>query len=483
MNDYRNSWSSVTLDPGAELIAGWRPRRDRLDAAAIELSTEVAAELREPCVTVLEQLARMVRRTYDGRSSYIEPGEEYLAVPATQLPRTVSAGPDQPDEDASSGLSDLERLVAAVGLPLLSPHDLRDGRYLFYAVICTAQSSGQRIGFVRQTNPQRVARTGGLMTLRGHSGLQHLEDPVFVFDGRFDLVVSPAETAVLRLEAFNRMFADLNTLALAAPANASKIAGMVGQVAPAAVEALARAAAERPSLARRLQRLAQAGAVPSVTPRDLSQAMLKHGLDPAQLVTGNEITFPQEQADVFLDLIEQRYYETEALGKEPKQTDQAVAWRNKVAGHAFISYVREDSHRVDQLQQTLQTAGIPVWRDTADLWPGEDWRLKIRNAITNNALVFIACFSQASLARDITYQNEELTLAIEQLRLRRPDDPWLIPVRFDECEIPDRDIGGGRTLASIQRADLFGERSSEGTARLVAAILRILRRQEDDEGL
>jgi hypothetical protein len=145
-------------------------------------------------------------------------------------------------------------------------------------------------------------------------------------------------------------------------------------------------------------------------------------------------------------------------------------------GHAFISYVREDSRRVDWLQQELEAAGIPVWRDTADLWPGEDWRAKIRQAITDDALVFIACFSRANLARLKTYQNEELILAIEQLRLRRPDDLWLIPVRLDECDIPDRDIGGGRTLASIQRADLFGDRSGQGVTRLIAAIQRILGR-------
>jgi hypothetical protein len=73
-----------------------------------------------------------------------------------------------------------------------------------------------------------------------------------------------------------------------------------------------------------------------------------------------------------------------------------------------------------------------------------------------------------------SYQNEELTLAIEQMRLRPPDHPWLIPVRFDDCDIPDRDIGGGRTLDSIQRADLFGDRAEDGAARLVAAVLRIL---------
>ena len=155
--------------------------------------------------------------------------------------------------------------------------------------------------------------------------------------------------------------------------------------------------------------------------------------------------------------------------------------RGNVTGHVFISYAREDSHRVDELHRTLQAAGIPVWRDTADLWPGQDWSAEIRRAITDNALVFIACFSCASLARSKTYQNEELTLAIEQMRLRRPDEPWLIPVRFDDCEIPDRDIGGGRTLASIQRADLFGDRPDNGAARLVEAVLQVLGGHSDAE--
>ena len=101
-------------------------------------------------------------------------------------------------------------------------------------------------------------------------------------------------------------------------------------------------------------------------------------------------------------------------------------------GFAFLSYVREDSQRVDQLQQVLEAAGIPVWRDTARLWPGEDWRAKIRQAITDNALVFIACFSQASTSRTKSYQNDEFLVAVDQLRQRRPGTQWLIPVRLDE---------------------------------------------------
>lgn len=148
--------------------------------------------------------------------------------------------------------------------------------------------------------------------------------------------------------------------------------------------------------------------------------------------------------------------------------------RGDLPGHAFISYVREDSDRVDQLQRVLEAAGVRVWRDTADLWPGQDWRVEVRRAINDNALAFLACFSYNSLAREVSYQNEELALAISQIRLRRPGRSWLIPVRFDEVDIPDLDLGGGRTLASIQCADLFGSRYNEGTTRLVEAVLRIL---------
>jgi TIR domain len=175
----------------------------------------------------------------------------------------------------------------------------------------------------------------------------------------------------------------------------------------------------------------------------------------------------------------------EALARLDRQAARkaagAVARPSEVAGHVFISYIREDSRHVDLLQQALEEAGVRVWRDTQDLWPGEDWRLKIRRAITDNAIVFIVCFSSRSLARSRSYQNEELLLAIEQLRLRPLEEPWLIPVRFDDCEIPERDIGGGRTLTSIQRADLFDDHFAEGVARVLTTVLRILGRLDNKE--
>jgi hypothetical protein len=83
--------------------------------------------------------------------------------------------------------------------------------------------------------------------------------------------------------------------------------------------------------------------------------------------------------------------------------------------HAFISHDPEDGRAADWLQHTLEAAGIRVWRDAADLLPGQDRRSEIRKAISEGALVFIACFSRFSLARPRSIQNEELLLAVEQL--------------------------------------------------------------------
>jgi hypothetical protein len=150
-----------------------------------------------------------------------------------------------------------------------------------------------------------------------------------------------------------------------------------------------------------------------------------------------------------------------------------------VAGHAFLSYIREDKASVDQLQLVLEAAGIPVWRDIRDLQPGQDWKLSIRRAISEDALAFVACFSRAGQVKPKSYQNEELLLAVDQFRRRAHGQPWLIPVRFDDCDVPDLDLGAGRTLGSLQRADLFGDTRADHTARLVRTIGQILGRNPD----
>ena len=134
----------------------------------------------------------------------------------------------------------------------------------------------------------------------------------------------------------------------------------------------------------------------------------------------------------------------------------------------FISYVRENSEVVDRLTNFLRAWDISVWLDRDALKPGTRWADAIRQAIRDGSF-FIACLSNEYNAKRRTYMNEELTLAIEELRLRAIDQAWFIPVLPSETAVPDRVIGGGETLRSIQQVSLY-KGWDEGLTRILSII-------------
>lgn len=143
--------------------------------------------------------------------------------------------------------------------------------------------------------------------------------------------------------------------------------------------------------------------------------------------------------------------------------------------HVFVSYVREDRKHVDELCSLLEAAKIPYWRDLKSISPGDHWKTKVSEAIRSGSLVFLACFSEESVSKRKSYMNEELTLAVEEFRLLPPEATWMIPVRFDDIEVPRWDLGAGRTIHDLNFSNLFGEDKVKETVALVAAIGKIMR--------
>lgn len=121
--------------------------------------------------------------------------------------------------------------------------------------------------------------------------------------------------------------------------------------------------------------------------------------------------------------------------------------------HVFISYVREDAAMVDQLVSVLSSHGIKAWIDRNELQAGVRWSQAIRNAIREGTY-FIACFSCNYKAKTRSYMNEELTTAIEEIRLRSTDRKWFLPVLLDDSTIPDIEIRRGEWLDSFQYISL-----------------------------
>ena len=136
--------------------------------------------------------------------------------------------------------------------------------------------------------------------------------------------------------------------------------------------------------------------------------------------------------------------------------------------HVFVSYVREDSAEVERLAQDLDRFGIDVWLDRNRIGPGGLWQDEIRQAIRKGGF-FLACFSSAYASRLTSFMNEELALAIEQLRQHPRGRIWFIPVLLNDCEVPDWPIRPGETLGDLQWVELHREWDA-GVEQIVGVI-------------
>lgn len=147
--------------------------------------------------------------------------------------------------------------------------------------------------------------------------------------------------------------------------------------------------------------------------------------------------------------------------------------RSLFVAHVFVSYVHEDESQVLRLCDRLRREGVDLWLDRDDISPGQRWRSAIRNAIREGAF-FLACFSIDYVTRRRSYANEELTLAIDEIRQRPTNVTWFIPVMLVECPMLDRSIGGGETLQDLQWVPLHKDWESG-----LRAILSIVRPKHD----
>jgi hypothetical protein len=133
----------------------------------------------------------------------------------------------------------------------------------------------------------------------------------------------------------------------------------------------------------------------------------------------------------------------------------------------FISYVHENRSTVLRLVTELRRHGVDVWFDREALTPGVFWRDEIRSAVRAHGY-FVACFSKEYNSRIRTYMNEELELAVDELR-QRGNSRWFIPALLSG-EMPDRAISASRNLRDIQYVDLSDANWESGVAALLFAM-------------
>lgn len=116
----------------------------------------------------------------------------------------------------------------------------------------------------------------------------------------------------------------------------------------------------------------------------------------------------------------------------------------------FLSYGRPDQYKVEEIYDKLKDLGLDPWMDTKNLCPGENWSEAIDDAI-KKCDFFLLCLSTSTVTRRGFLQHE-IKKALIQVQMKLDSDIYLIPARFDECELP-------ASLREKQWVDLFDKDS------------------------
>jgi hypothetical protein len=128
----------------------------------------------------------------------------------------------------------------------------------------------------------------------------------------------------------------------------------------------------------------------------------------------------------------------------------------------FLCHASQDKPAIRELAQRLSAEGwIDPWLDEKKLLPGQNWRMKIEEAVETSDIVII-CLSSTSVSKE-GFIQKELRYAMD-MALEKPDGTiFLIPLRLDNCETP-------RGLRSYQWVDYFGNRKDEAYDTLIESL-------------
>lgn len=139
--------------------------------------------------------------------------------------------------------------------------------------------------------------------------------------------------------------------------------------------------------------------------------------------------------------------------------------------NVFVSYLRDDNTEALRLADELQSKGAVVWVDVSDLLPGQPWRQEIAEAI-RQAEFFLACFSSTYEERPDNGLREELNYVIS-LRKAGQTHPEILPVKLNECDIPDLQIDLDTNLKDLHWRLLDDQNWESGVKQLVEITLRM----------
>ena len=128
---------------------------------------------------------------------------------------------------------------------------------------------------------------------------------------------------------------------------------------------------------------------------------------------------------------------------------------SETSRRVFLCHASEDKAYVRWVYDELVRAGFDAWLDEKNLLPGQNWEYEIPRALRASAAV-IVFLSRTSVSKR-GYVQREFRLAFDALQEIPQGQIFVIPVKLDDCDVPEmfRNLHwsrlgpGGRDLAPI----------------------------------
>lgn len=124
----------------------------------------------------------------------------------------------------------------------------------------------------------------------------------------------------------------------------------------------------------------------------------------------------------------------------------------------FLCHSSNDKGAVRELCGLLRADGVATWLDEEQLLPGQDWHFEITKAVRSSDAVLV-CLSPGAINKT-GYIQKELKFALDVADEQPEGAIFLIPVKLEECDIPQR-------IRRWHWVNLFEE---NGYSRLILAL-------------
>jgi tetratricopeptide (TPR) repeat protein len=119
--------------------------------------------------------------------------------------------------------------------------------------------------------------------------------------------------------------------------------------------------------------------------------------------------------------------------------EQYEALNLEGALRVFLCHASDDKPTIRALYNSLKaetSIKIDPWLDEEKLVPGDEWDLEIRKAVRATHLV-IVCLSQNSTTKE-GYIQKEIREALDIAQEKPPGTVYIIPLRLENCDVPER---------------------------------------------